>query len=317
MVRTSKGSRPGFTLIELLVVIAIIAILIALLVPAVQKVREAAARSQCGNNMKQIGLAVHSIHDAYKSLPPMCAPSSGAQVTLAAPPYNGAIGFTVFNYLLPFIDQGAVYEIAKMNVGTAIPGSPGAGTLYATPMVVYRCPSDPSGNRLLGDTTIGGANQWATSNYCANYFVFGNPLGTSNAAREQGRGTVQKTFLDGSSNTIMLAERYQNCGASGVPNTDPHRCNLWSDSNTTWRPVFCVNNFNNQPTTAGYSPCLTFQIAPHMLNACDHTRAQSPHPTGMHICMGDGTVRFMSGSVSATSWQQACDPRDGLTPALE
>jgi prepilin-type N-terminal cleavage/methylation domain-containing protein len=315
--KTGMSSRHGFTLIELLVVIAIIAILIALLVPAVQKVREAAARSQCSNNMKQIGLAVHSIHDAYKYLPPMCAPGSGTALTIAAPPYNGAVGFTVFDWLLPYIDQGALYQLAKMNVGTAIPGSPGAGTLYAMPINVYRCPSDPSGNRVLGDTTIGGADHWATSNYCANYFVFGNPSGASNAEREQGRGTIQKTFLDGSSNTVMLSERYQNCGSSGNPNVDPHRCNLWSDSNLTWRPVFCVNNFNQQPTATGYASCLMFQITPHLLQTCDHTRAQSPHPTGIFVCMGDGTVRFISGAVNTTMWQQACDPRDGATPAID
>ena len=102
--------RAAFTLIELLVVIAIIAILIALLVPAVQKVREAAARSQCQNNMKQIGLAAHSCHDTYKALPPLS--SADASTLTTAPAYKNFRGWTVFVFLLPYIEQGPLYEIA-------------------------------------------------------------------------------------------------------------------------------------------------------------------------------------------------------------
>src|SRR6185369_7449734 len=101
---SNRGSRrpPAFTLIELLVVIAIIGVLIALLVPAVQKVREAAARTQCINNLKQWGLATHTFHDTYKKLPPCYAD--------AVSPFAGKTQATAFFYLLPYMEQTALYN---------------------------------------------------------------------------------------------------------------------------------------------------------------------------------------------------------------
>src|SRR5262249_54711026 len=148
--------RAGFTLIELLVVIAIIAILIALLVPAVQKVREASTKTQCSNQLHQLGIALHNLYDNKKVLPPMAAAGSGSAITVGGP-YQGAIGFTVFDWLLPYVEQTALYNAAKLNVNTAIPGSPGAGTVYATPVPNYKCPSDPTTANGLGQTTIGSA----------------------------------------------------------------------------------------------------------------------------------------------------------------
>lgn len=315
MRRSSLRARRGFTLIELLVVIAIIAILIALLVPAVQKVREAAARTQCGNHMKQIGLATHAIHDVYKVLPPLVAPSSGTAVTVAAPPYNGPIGFTVFDYLLPYIEQSALYSLSKMNVNTKVPGSPGAGTVFATPIKVYICPVDPSHQDGIGLTAQGGQNKWAIGSYSANYMVFGKPNATSPTLRLEGASKFASHIPDGTSNTVMYAERYGTCGMLGNPAT----CygNLWSDSNQTWRPIICINNAAQNPTTAGFTVCKMFQITPHWYNTCDNTRAQSSHPSGMHVGLADGTIRFVAGGMNPTTWAQACDPQDGTTPILD
>jgi prepilin-type N-terminal cleavage/methylation domain-containing protein/prepilin-type processing-associated H-X9-DG protein len=315
-----RNVRSAFTLIELLVVIAIIAILIGLLLPAVQKVRESSARASCSNNLHQIGIGTHMLNDTVKYLPPMCAPSSGTALTLPGP-YNGAVGFTVFDWLLPYVEQGALYTASNRNVNTAV-GAPGAGTVYASSVKTYLCPSDPSGNgpNGLGGTTNGGADRWAVSNYSANYYIFGNPTASTTTLREQGANRIPASIKDGLTNTILYTERYGTCTSAGVAglNSSSAFCNLWSDSNLTWRAVFCVNNVNQQPTTAAQSPgpypaCNMFQVQPDWLNGCDSTRAQSPHTGGINVCLGDGSVRYVSGTISAATWAKACDPQDGAT----
>jgi prepilin-type N-terminal cleavage/methylation domain-containing protein len=304
-----RQKRPGFTLIELLVVIAIIGILIALLLPAVQKVREAAQRVQCANNLKQIGLATHSLHDTYSVLPPLTAPAQTKAITVPGP-YQGAVGFTVFDWLLPFIEQDPLFRKANYNADTYV-GGPGWGYVGCNPIKTYLCPAEPEPFGPLGygmaSSTNGPATKWSYGNYAANYYVFGNP----NIPTVEGASRIPQSFPDGTSNVIVYTERYGTCGTSGDPNSSSTFCNLWGDSDSAWRPVFCVNRINQTPVDPGYPPCNLFQVRPNWLTSCDTTRAESPHAGGIQACLGDGSVRFVQGSIRASTWAQACDPRDG------
>jgi prepilin-type N-terminal cleavage/methylation domain-containing protein len=299
--------RTGFTLIELLVVIAIIAILIALLVPAVQKVREAAARTQCANNAKQIVLATHNANDTYKNLPPLAAPDGWTAIQYAGGGYNGG-PYTVFTFLLPFVEQGAVFNaLTKGNV------PPGAycGGQYMVPVPIYLCPADPSTSNGLSQTINGGANGFAVSNYAANYFIFGNPTDTrGDYYRVQGTNGLNRVARDGLSNTVFFGEAYGSCSLSTSPSAANSAASLWADSTLPWRPIMC-HNTPNKHTNQGYAACFMFQVQPIPFGTCDPSRAQSPHTGGMNCALGDGSTRFVTSTISATTWALACDPRDG------
>jgi prepilin-type N-terminal cleavage/methylation domain-containing protein len=314
-----QSKSKGFTLVELLVVIAIIGILIALLLPAVQAAREAARRSQCVNNEKQQGLATHNCLSAIKVLPPMAAEDAYKAISVSGP-FRGVKGATAYYWLLPYMEEQAVFDDAKrygqmyvyQGAGRPLIGPAGK------PIRTLLCPSETTGafGSGLSQSNYGSSAPFAVSCYAANYLVFGKP----NAGKEpsdpadhplriQGQ-TKFKDLIDGSSNTIVFAERYANCGTSVDPHTNVQG-NLWADSNREFRPSFCINNFRQLPEDKGYLPCLMFQELPHWYRTCDPARAQTHHFGVMNVGMADGSVRGISSTIRDVIWQRLCDPRDG------
>ena len=215
----NQNPRRGFTLIELLVVIAIIAILIGLLLPAVQKVREAAARMQSANNLKQIGIAIHACHDVNGKLPVTvgCFPADGDTLDWGARPLPSAFGTQQY-FLLPYLEQDNLYRAPWVNDnGNAQSNSwrtksnPSGRTLK-----VFVSPSDPSAADGIAWDNGGAAS------YASNWHAFGGGWGED--WQVSGKARIPTTFGDGTSNTIAYLERYAKCG--------PRAGNEWDRSHT-------------------------------------------------------------------------------------
>jgi len=281
-IRSLWRSR-GFTLIELLVVIAIIAILIGLLVPAVQKVREAAARSQCSNNLKQLGVAVHNYAGTYDSkLPPLtCVAGTNGFA------YHGSFHFTI----LPYIEQDNLFADGMTNPGSTWDGNTNPRPRL-TKVKTYICPSDFTiDSNGYPQNQVGG---WTATSYGANKKVFGDVV-TGNAMSPQFNiGNIP----DGTSNTMFFAEVYGTCGSTATLWSHP-----WNNGGNTWGVgVFNDSQFGNWN--------LLFQIKPTVA-ACAKGQAQTAHTGGILVLLGDGSGRSVSNGVTQPTWQNAILPADG------
>jgi prepilin-type N-terminal cleavage/methylation domain-containing protein/prepilin-type processing-associated H-X9-DG protein len=308
VIRLSR--RSGFTLIELLVVIAIIAILIGLLLPAVQKVREAAARMSCSNKLKQIGLAAHNYHDALGQLPPA---------------YDARTGLSWHVQILPYIELDNLYrqfDLTNASISHGIVGRNNPNGLVK--VAAYQCPSCPLQEQAFGapNNTNGNSDRIPATAAGApaaipHYYGINGPRGTNpttgtayptgTALHEgvpaatsgmfQRDGKIQLTAVtDGTSNTMMVAEM------SWVQPTFGTRYRTWVRGGEEYagvvagRPSFVVSGRNLQNPIN--SILTTNLIAPY-----NDMPFGSMHSGGMNACFGDGSVRFMKQSIAMATYR--------------
>ena len=298
-----QNRRRGFTLIELLVVIAIIAILIALLLPAVQQAREAARRTQCRNNLKQLGLALHNYHDTHNGF---VARKTGTATCLVTAPFttrdncgrlSGVYG------LLPYLDQAPLFNQIAAGSATIPPGGPEGWAGWATwnvTLPAMQCPSDgltpPAANGHnylfnIGDSAINARDSTTVRG------TFGNQ-----------RCVNMRDIIDGTSNTILMSEGVR---GNQAPTTNPGACRLLTTNGyvnaslevKSWRGR---HQWDGQAERVGFTTILppnNVSCAASNNTNADSTDVQLPpssaHTGGVHCLMADGAVRFVSDNIDA------------------
>jgi prepilin-type N-terminal cleavage/methylation domain-containing protein/prepilin-type processing-associated H-X9-DG protein len=327
MLSVSSKRRHGFTLIELLVVIAIIAVLIGLLLPAVQKVREAANRMSCSNNLKQIGLALHNYENTYGSLPPWGS-DFGYNPRPANPLGNQRQGHSALGMILPFIEQENVIRIAHPGASVIDPINwpPNWGTSLAgqTKVKTFMCPSAPARELDYGPyfVSLGVPNRGVFNLGVTDYAIVRGlhsnftracaPASPPDASGDLGvgamgvrglinpegltRGKAKLTDMtDGTSNTIMVAEdggRHQ-VYARGKPVAD----------NAPGRPGWTLNaawaDYNTAIRVRGFSADGTRVDGGCCVVNCNNVnQIYAFHAGGANALRGDGSVQFLSDSVA-------------------
>jgi prepilin-type N-terminal cleavage/methylation domain-containing protein len=286
--------RKGFTLIELLVVIAIIAILVALILPAVQQAREAARRSQCKNNLKQLGIALHSYHEVNRTLPPGFI---GVDLATGTPHIDGMNSFGWGTMILPMLDQTPLYREFDTKVSLLDPiNNPATEAPTQKLLTVFRCPSDPALDTWdLDDASGNFLIKLASANYVGHFGTL--ELADCELMPAQqciGDGTMYhnsatrfRDVTDGLSSTFVAGER-----RSGDP----------GDFNSTWVGA---------PATGEEALARILGIADHTPN---HENAHlddfsSQHTGGCHMLAGDGAVKFVGENVDEGVWKSLATRR--------
>jgi prepilin-type N-terminal cleavage/methylation domain-containing protein/prepilin-type processing-associated H-X9-DG protein len=292
-----RGAKSGFTLIELLVVIAIIAILIGLLLPAVQKVREAAARAKCSNNLKQIGLAVHNYHSTHGRLPPG----------------GDARGFSAHAILLPYLEQDNLHKLINFNVP---PLDPANATPTGTTIPGFLCPSDPQSQVPAGQ---GGNNYVWTygsdilfrSNTGSGPFVF---LGTAFKLTDITDGTSNTAAFcerrkgDFNNGTLTLTTDLFNAAGAGSPTTADQAdamCNAFTplDPSTQFRSDYGAYWIQAlHPTMYQHVGLPNAKGCAFPPSNCSMS-ANSAHSNGVNLLLCDGSVRFVNSGISMPTWR--------------
>lgn len=305
--------RRGFTLIELLVVIAIIAILIGLLLPAVQKVREAASRSKCTNNLKQLGLAQHGYHDTFGNLMPVMSPS-------------GCCWGTWMVLVLPYVEQQQAYQLYQNWGGTdsvnsnfpaqGVSGSyprygssPNTTNVTARRYSVMTCPSDQVNapfssiaNHNYSVSTGSGGTYRTTPNGAPSGFT---PQGGMFDGGSLSKKIKLTDVTDGLTNTVMLAEVMQGQAS------DLRGFQWWGDAAgvSTFAPP--NTTIPDQIYTPGYCNNLPAQGLPCVGTGGAVFYSRSRHTGGVNVTLGDASVRFVTNSVNPTTWQNMGPISDG------
>jgi prepilin-type N-terminal cleavage/methylation domain-containing protein len=294
----TSRSRRGFTLIELLVVIAIIAILIGLLLPAVQKVREAANRIKCANNLRQVVLAAFQVHEGQGYIPRQ--PTAYA----ALPNSAGNPWVSTQYYLLPYMEQQAVFNVGRNG--------------FLSPLKLFNCPSDPT-------VALATANGVAPGCYATN----GNALYDSTGQQLFSNNVSIPAITTGSSNCVMFSEKFALCNQTnqtpcGMPQA--YAGSSWSDggtNNATPPPLATFNAPNYNPSYVTYYDNMTTPpsymyvggsasgqgfFAPSVNPPLDCNAAHSAHPAGLQVGMADGRVISVSQAITAQVWYRFNNP---------
>ncbi len=310
MKRRNGTRQRGFTLIELLVVIAIIAILIALLLPAVQQAREAARRSNCKNNLKQIGLALHNYHETHSIFPP------GYVSTSVSSTVGSKIAWSAM--ILPFVDQANLYNQITSSMFNSNGATGWLTVADVTPKVAattqaesvipgYVCPSDPSGALNTDRPSAIQGYTWGKSNYPAvrASVYWDATLSTPAAVTAKtsfGNSTVKVRFrdmTDGTSNIIMVGERTTQ--DSPAPISITRTAAIWIGIQIDENAISATASSANSSGT----------ITTELINKASGNAFSSPHVGGCHFLLGDGKVRFISENINADTYTWLAGINDG------